>query len=282
MINIRQGDKGPRVVLLQIALSLHDARAALKADGNFGPHTREAVKRFQAARKLQPTGEISGLEWHELEKILSFQTYDHIDTDEVAVKLMKNPKQGAKALMADGLNYSLASLLDLSLLADSTPHEMMGASNAIELLIRNVTSAGRQNGKLGLLRIFGHGAPGYQSIAVGRLRPSQDDADDPRSSLTATLTRRLRSKFMAMAPVFHPFASAELHGCRVASSASGLTLLKDLANAWKIPVTGAIERQRSGSGQAFRFEGPTITVYPDKLNLKQWAERAEGAAAVCR
>lgn len=279
MINIRQGDKGPRVVLLQIALNRHNNRAALRVDGDFGTRTRDAVRSLQFSMGRNQTGEVDGDEWRKIQEILSFQTYDHIDLEDAAEKLQKHPKLGIRAFVGDTHLYGLAAGVELE--SDGVePHYVVGTSNAIEVMIRDVVRASFDK-KLGLFRIFAHGGPGLQIIAAGR-GGQLGGSEEARAALTAILTRRMRSKLMQMSVAFHPFAIAELHGCRVGANEPGRVMLRDLANAWRVPVTAGIEKQHTGSKKTFRFEGPTITVYPDKLNLRQWADRAEGAAAVCR
>ena len=61
------GDTGPKVAALQKALNLSVAPTPLlKADGNFGPETRDALRQFQCASKLVDTGVVDRQTWQRL------------------------------------------------------------------------------------------------------------------------------------------------------------------------------------------------------------------------
>ncbi|MFO0508467.1 MAG: hypothetical protein ACK5YZ_00510 [bacterium] len=236
-------------------------------DGEFRPRSRYTLLACQRILATPPTGEVSTPEWAKLAKLLSFQTYGHIDMEDAATNLQKNPNLTLRHLLADSLRYGLIGGVELDI-AGAHPHCVGGPSNAIEIMIRSVISASLQQTKLGLFRIFAHGGPGLPMIPAGR-GGQPGGPDEARAALTAVLTRLLRSKFMTMASPFHPFASAEFHGCRVSANEPGRLMLKDLANAWRVPVTAGIQKQFVGNKQAFRFEGPTVTIYPNQLSLRQ-------------
>jgi hypothetical protein len=64
MIYLKEGLSGPSVVALQIMLNrqLPKGVAPLKVDGFFGPKTKTAVLKFQAAHGLKPSEGIVGQE----------------------------------------------------------------------------------------------------------------------------------------------------------------------------------------------------------------------------
>ncbi len=62
---LRKGMSGPDVARLQTLLNTHGA--TLKPDGNFGPATEKAVKKFQGPHDLIADGVVGGYTWKELE-----------------------------------------------------------------------------------------------------------------------------------------------------------------------------------------------------------------------
>jgi hypothetical protein len=57
------------VEALQAALNLHGARPPLKVDGDFGPATGHALRKFQGAKRLAPDGVCGPATWAELLKV---------------------------------------------------------------------------------------------------------------------------------------------------------------------------------------------------------------------
>jgi peptidoglycan hydrolase-like protein with peptidoglycan-binding domain len=68
MLLVHQGDRGPRVVLLQVLLNRRGV--TLQVDGIFGPRTREAVIKFQQQSKpaIPGNGVAAQETWTELLK----------------------------------------------------------------------------------------------------------------------------------------------------------------------------------------------------------------------
>ncbi|WFN60113.1 MULTISPECIES: glycoside hydrolase family protein [unclassified Synechococcus] len=60
------GEKGESVVKLQTSLNLHGE--SIQIDGIFGPHTEDAVKRFQAKSGLVSDGIVGPRTWEKLEE----------------------------------------------------------------------------------------------------------------------------------------------------------------------------------------------------------------------
>ena len=64
MIVLRNGDRLPTVAVLQSYLNQQPStRPLLALDGAFGPKTRAAVRQFQAAARLTPTGVVDWEVW---------------------------------------------------------------------------------------------------------------------------------------------------------------------------------------------------------------------------
>lgn len=70
---LRRGDSGETVTLLQLALRA--AGAELIVDGNFGPMTEAAVKRYQAAHAVMPDGIVGKLTGRLLDDTAAAATY---------------------------------------------------------------------------------------------------------------------------------------------------------------------------------------------------------------
>ncbi len=61
---------------------------------------------------------------------------------------------------------------------------------------------------------------------------------------------------------------------------AGRRMLEGLADAWGVPVSAGVARQRVGGATTFRFEGRVHRAYPDGLTAREWAARAEASEAV--
>lgn len=205
---------------------------------------------------------------------MPFSTFDHADLDDAVValsqgNLLQNLQQGHQ--------YGMVAASELARAGQPVSSLGVGSSNAVGVLVSRIVSAGAAR-KIGLLRIFGHGGRGLQMVAAGR-GGMPGGAAEHQAALTPTVTRRMRSELCRAAVAFQPYGSAELHGCNVGSGSVGQLLLRDLAQEWGVPVTAGVGKQFVGRGRTFRFEGPTITVYPGNGSLHAWAERAAAACA---
>lgn len=276
MIRIQLGDTGPRVVLLQIALSTTPPQTSLRVDGVFGEGTRQAVKNLQRMLTRQQTGIVEGTEWQHLMRAMPFSTFDHADVDDFITAFESNTIERS---LREGHQYGMVAAGELARAGAPVASVGVGTSNAVGILVERIIRAGSGT-KIGLMRIFGHGARGLQMIAAGR--GVAGGASDAGAALSPTVTRRMRSNLVRCAPAFRPYGSVELHGCKVADGDAGRLLLRDLADEWQVPVTAGIRQQHVGSGQTFRFEGPTRTEYPGRVSLRQWAERVASLSAFSR
>jgi peptidoglycan hydrolase-like protein with peptidoglycan-binding domain len=275
MIRIQVGDSGPRVVLVQIALSTRPPQARLRVDGRFGPVTQNAVKALQHSLTRAQTGVVEGPEWQAMMSTMPFSTFDHADLDDAVVAVA----QGNLAQnLQQGHQYGLVAASELARAGQPASSLGVGSSNAVGILVNRIVGAGAAR-KIGLLRIFGHGGSGLQMVAAGRGLGRAGGAAEHQAALTPTVTRRMRNELSRAAQAFAPYGSAELHGCNVGSGSVGPVLLRDLAEEWRVPVTAGVGTQLTGQGRTFRFEGATITAYPGHGSLHAWAERAAAACA---
>jgi peptidoglycan hydrolase-like protein with peptidoglycan-binding domain len=277
MVRIQFRDQGPRVVLIQIALSTRPPQARLRIDGDFGERTKAAVKLLQSSLRRPQTGIVEGPEWQAMMSSMPFQTFDHADVDDAITALQAgNFDQNLK----EGHQYGIVALAELQRAGAQAASIGVGASNGVGQMVSRAIQAG-QSTKLGLLRVFGHGGRGIQVISAGR-GAIPGGSGEHQSALTPTVVRHMRAEMRRMAASFQPYGSAELHGCRVADGEPGRVLLKYLAEAWGVPVTAGIQKQHVGAGKTFRFEGPTLTAYPGHVTLRQWADRVASLSAFSR
>lgn len=115
-----------------------------------------------------------------------------------------------------------------------------------------------------LLRFHGHGTRGIQGLTDGKEIEVYSEFNRRVLDTMVGVVARLRS-------VFHPFGSAELHGCQVGAGSAGDRLLQGLCTAWGVPVSAGVRDQEGGDFRTFRFEGPTVTACPHGVGLKAWA-----------
>ena len=96
---LRIGDDGDLVASLQRTLNSHaKAEDRIAADGDFGPNTQRAVKRFQTAQGLEATGVVDMTTWRALGPLVSADEAAVIDVEE----LNSQPLDTADADPLDG------------------------------------------------------------------------------------------------------------------------------------------------------------------------------------
>lgn len=264
MLEIWKGDKGPRVVALQKLINQVLETDLLSVDGIFGPLTEEGVRRVQARLDIPVTGWVDRNTWNAIEAVTPYHVVNVADIydssrDRVMPEDFRNP-------------YLI---------------RLGGMSGGLQQFVYEILRRTRKRGSIVFLRIFGHGRSGLMAVSAGdgRLRdyrgipielpPEQKvNHEEHHSILTITTIRRSRTDLMRLRPLFCPYASVELHGCRVGDGDDGKRLLRALAFVLGVPVTAGIEKQSFGEITAHRFEGRVRTVYPrPAVNLRTWIRR---------
>lgn len=145
--------------------------------------------------------------------------------------------------------------------------------------------------RIGALRLAGHGNLGtWISVALGDPVGALEDhnyaaydamkADWP-SYIDYAHFVQMKPILAKLAPSFAPFGYVEAHSCCIGKQHR---LLQSLADVWGVPVSGGLENQYAGTVQrdrwgnafvsAFMLTGRVVTAYPGRMNLAQWAARA--------
>lgn len=269
---LRNGDHGPKVVLVQLLLVTRAPHASLRIDGHFGPATLRAVQQFQALdRSLPQDGAVDAATWCALLTRANLVTIDHTDVDDMVTALAQgNLLQSIR----QGHQYGLVAASELARSGAPPASISVGMSNGVSHMITQVRNAAGGR-KIGLLRIYGHGLPGGQIVSAGR--GVSGGAATHGSALTGQAVRVMTNEWGQLAQAFAPYGSCELHGCRVGQGARGADLLRELANLWRVPVSAGVETQHTGRGATGRFEGPVRTAYPGGGSLRTWANQIEAA-----
>lgn len=264
-VRLKRGDRLPTVAYGQWLLNRHPAvpRGSVAVDGIFGPNTEQAVLSVQRVESFPETGQLEPPMW----LLLRIRSGD----DRRTIESLGIGSTGERS--RHGIDPSV--LGDREYLGDGDPGvsifvqggSSFGLPGAVDRIV-----AGRRYGRCVLLRFHGHGAPGLMVVTGGggvgsELYPHRGDGY-PR------ILRRLR-------PLFGPFGSIELHGCRVAAGSRGRRSLEILAEAVNVPASAAHQTQYGGS-ESDRFEGPVRTVFPGGMSLRDWAEAQEGHQCALR
>ena len=175
--------------------------------------------------------------------------------------------------ISDGV-YDVVDTLDPSFAAaevawikqlGGNPIIMKGGDSVIQMVERLRQRA--SNSPIKLLRFHGHGFPGFQAIASGKIQRPHSMA-----AISTDHFQSLRNILGRLSGQFAGGAYVYLMGCNVASGDKGKQLLQNLAGLWRVPVTGAVEEQyvcgySSNASEeckalTMNYEGPTETVYP--------------------
>jgi|SRR5690348_915448 hypothetical protein len=249
MLDVRLGDRGPRVVLLQVLLNRRSA--ALVVDGIFGPKTEDAVR---AARRrfFGAPGPIADADfWTQLFSEQQLCGVDAFDMGEAGFQT------GAGIVGSAGSRVVATGAM----------------CNGIETVVQGIRARTRPPGSLGVLRTWGHGNRGHWlSFTVGeivhlrQINPAlgRAIAQERRSYIDPQNFGEMSS---ALAPVRQCFARIgiyEHHGCTLGSVPATRHMMGRLAGLWGVPVTVAVGKQFIPriAEEAFRFQGETFTAYP--------------------
>jgi len=242
MMLLYQGDKRPVVTTMQKLLG------GLTCDGDFGPATATAVRNFQRANSLTPDGIVGPRTWSKLMILGDKLTVDVVDGTDPSL------------LQYEGADITAAG---------GRPIVYFGMSNGIEQMVQDVINRVGRNGRLALLRLHSHGAPGAMNISAGH-----ENMDAHMSSLAASTLGYSGPILDRLGPYFMRAGSMELMGCNVGQGAQGRQLLDGACRRVMVPVTAAVLTQYGGGNDTWRFEGPIRTGYPYGGSLKGWSREA--------
>lgn len=249
MIYLAQGSILPVVTTVQILLRRHRPQSLIKADGHFGPKTKNAVSAFQRHHNLVQDGVLGRRTWPELMAVSNLQTVDVVDGTDPSLVTME-----AADIRAAGGN----------------PIVVYGMSGGVDYVMQNIAGRARGRGSIALLRIHGHGNRGMQNVTGGEINGAPHLAAISNSNLS-----QVSGSLQRITPFLTEFGSVQLLGCSVGGGANGRSLVQKLANAWRVPVTAGIFDQLGGGPSTFRFEGPTVTGFPSGGDLKGWSAHME-------
>lgn len=248
MIYLAQGTILPVVSTVQIWMRIYPPQTLIKADGNFGGKTHNAVAKFQKHHRLADDGIVGRMTWDRLMQTTNAQTIDVVDgTDPSLV-----------ALEASDIRN-----------AGGDPIVVYGMSNGVQYVMGQILMKARA-GRVALLRFHGHGNRGMQNVTGGEIYGAPHLAgisNDNFSQIAGTLAR--------ISGIFLPYGSVQMLGCNVGGGAAGRALMGKLANVWRVPCTAGVNTQYGGGQRTFRFEGPTVSGFPGGGDLASWGARME-------
>ena len=144
------------------------------------------------------------------------------------------------------------------------------SGNAVRQMIYSVIRTAKTPGTITLLRLHGHGLPGFMSVSVGnKLKRSQLQNGAP-IFISNNNVHTFAADFAKLRPYFAGGGRVELMGCYVAQGNEGASLLRSLAKYIGVPVSGGSEIQFAGGSKTFALEGQVFTALPDgTLKLQQ-------------
>lgn len=252
---LRPGDQLPTVVALQILLNRYLKEAdKIAVTGHYDSDTTRAVRAFQ---KLIPYyggigGEASELTWQNLLAHTTLRVRDAIDVTDTDMCLV------AQRIRTDG---------EIPIVSASQSGRITGV---IEEIIKSL-----DGGTILLLRFTGHGSPGVIGVSDGKglLTPAGKVDYSHQTSLDSRTLHTMAAILSPLRPFFEPFGSVELHGCMAGHGMEGISLLRQLADIWNVPVSAPTTEQRKGfMGDAvYRYTGSVQTQFPGGGSLESWA-----------
>ncbi len=237
----------PSVGVLQKLLNR--GGAGLNPDGIFGPKTKKAVVDFQRPRGLKPDGKVGVQTWPRVSVNADLPILDCIDVFD--------------PLLEEDTDAPIKKV-------GGNPVVIGGLCNGVEQAVNMIQSA--SPGNVFLLRFHGHGAPGVAGIAFGKADVAgaydeRSDIDERTLNETLPLLGRLRG-------IFGPYGCVQFMHCETGRGPKGQRVLRRVADALGVPVTGAVNDQ-SGLGWGnlpFGYDGPTVTVVPGGARLQDWSK----------
>jgi hypothetical protein len=151
--------------------------------------------------------------------------------------------------------------------AGGNPLLMGGMSNGVEQAVTNIISEVGGARDVFLLRFHGHGAPGVAGISDGQ----GSIPGEHQSSIHLANWGYLRPIIARLAVIFGPYGCIQFMHCETGNGPSGRTMLQNIAGATGVPASGGVRTQFGGGSRTFRFEGPTVTIFPGGANLATWS-----------
>jgi hypothetical protein len=244
---LKEGDALPSVTTSQLMMRRHRPNILNKTDGAYGWRTANAVREYQSTHHLTRDGYIGPETWNSFQRVSGLQTID----------------------VVDGTDNSLITLEATDIRkAGGDPIVLFGQSNGLNTAMRAILQRGQQENVM-LLRIHGHGNQGLQNITGGEINGAPHMAGISLSNYT-----QAEPDLLMIKRVFVKFASVQLLGCDVGGG-SGVQLVQRLAKTWGVPVTAGKHTQFGGGNKTFRFEGATVTGFPNGESLKSWSKAME-------
>ena len=246
MITLRRGMRLPTVTVLQSYLNQESSTGEfLAVDGIYGPRTEGAVRRYCIAHHLGRSGIVNYDVWRGVVGD-EWQIIDSVDRSD-----------------HDSREHRIDDHEDLAPYGQ-TLLEQFGLSAGTPLVLRSIQGRARA-AEVVLLRFHGHGGPGRMIVSSGRIAAG--------SSFDHRYSPRFYAALRELRPIFAPFGSVEMHGCRVGQGPQGRALLSGMADALGVPVTAGVYSQYGGGPSTFCFEGPTVTMCPNGAPLQNWSRK---------
>ena len=143
LITLRQGDTGPQVQLIQLALTRAGFPPRGGTDGIFGSGTAEALRSFQRSVSLVPDAVAGPLTWNALNKWLLGYTAVTIRSGDTMYKIARRFGTDVSSVMtanpnADPLNLRIGSNLTVPYGFDVVPDSIAFTSTLLYLCIRGL------------------------------------------------------------------------------------------------------------------------------------------------
>jgi hypothetical protein len=239
---LRKGDILPAVGVLQKLLNRTGAH--LKADGIFGPHTKESIRHFQQVRHLNPDVVVGIKTWPRISAGVNLQIIDCID--------VFDPSLGE--LEAADIRH-----------AGGNPILIGGMCNGVETAINQIVAISRN---VFLLRFHGHGCRGAAGISSGHGELDPDMIH--RADIALQNLREIQHILSRLRTIFSPYGCVQFMHCETGGGKNGRLMLQKIANLLRVPVSAGIHTQYGGGMTTFRFEGTTYTAIPGGRSLSEW------------
>lgn len=262
---LKLGDQLPTVAVLQKLLKMHGAQ--LVCDGIFGDNTKWALREFQVRHGLLDHGRTDELTWTHLTRRRVLRILDYLSTEDSSIRETE--------------------VVDLQLTASQEDVILTGGQSGTASVLANRIMqhvAGRL-GTVFLLRLHGHGEPGFQEVSSGNFVPGYESETDLQSVLwpqfmddalhIGSLERTWWS-WQNLGSIFNPYGSIQLMGCNVGFGTrhmitDGRLFLRTLSRIVGVPVSAGIEVQYAGENETFSLEGSVRNAFPGGMSLRSWA-----------